>query len=113
MDKGVRCSPCFLSGPDMRIRDPQRWQQNGVNKARRARKSGRLLDFCYRAASGAGKAIFDSDEGFNRFCAANKKGIGGVMNEDCQGCKITGIPGNVEIGGAVTNQPAQQRPPCK
>ena len=86
----------------MRIRDPQRWQQNGVNKARRARKSGRLLDFCYRAASGAGNAIFDSEDSFNRFCAASKKiKIGGVVNEDCLGCRVKGVPGNVEIRGAV------------
>ncbi len=86
----------------MQTENQAKWQNNSVNKARRHRKSGRLLDFCYRAASGAGKAVFYSEESFKRFCAANKKiKIGGVVNEDCQGCRIKGIPGNVEIKGVA------------
>ena len=86
----------------MQTENQAKWQNNITNKARRNRKSGRLLDFCYRAAHGGEKSIFYSIDSFKRFCAANKKNkIGGVVNEDCQGCRIKGIPGNVEIKGVA------------
>lgn len=70
----------------MQTEKQAKWQNNSVCKARRNRRTGRLLDFCYRAASGEGKAIFFSEASFDRFCAANKKiKAGGVVNEDCQG----------------------------
>lgn len=82
----------------MQTEKQAKWQNNSVNKARRSRKSGRLLDFCYRATQGGETPVFYSADSFKRFCDANKKiKAGGVVNEDCQGCKIKGIPGNVEI----------------
>lgn len=86
----------------MQTENQAKWQNNSVNKARRNRKSGRLLNFCYRAASGAGNPVFYSEDSFKRFCDANKKiKTGGVVNEDCQGCRIKGIPANVEIKGRI------------
>lgn len=86
----------------MQTENQAKWQNNSVNKARRNRKSGRLLDFCYRAAHGGEKPIFYSEESFKRFCAASRKiKIGGEVNDDCLGCGIKGIPGNVEIRGVA------------
>lgn len=82
----------------MQTEKQTKWQNNSVNKARRNRKTKRLLDFCYRAAQGGETPIFYSKGSFERFCAANKKiKIGGEVNDDCLGCTIKGIPGNVEI----------------
>lgn len=79
----------------------QKWKNNSVNKARRSRKTKRLLNFCYRATQGGETPIFYSEDSFRRFCDANKGSrVGGVINDDCLGCKIKGIPSNIAIMGA-------------
>lgn len=87
----------------MQTEKQAKWQNNSVNKARRNRKSGRLLNFCYRAAHGGENPIFYGEDSFKRFCAASRKiKSGGAVNDDCLGCKIKGIPGNVEIRSFAT-----------